>query len=160
MAFFLYTRTHHYVLRYTTGMTQYFTEPVDIQAVQQINHPLVRPADMWELTEQYNVDPWLMLGLMRQESAYRETVRSWVGAIGYIQVMPATGAKLAFLLGDAGYSPKDLEDPQTNLRYGIYYFSKLMERFDNAYPLAVGSYNTTPQYVPMVPRPDGHMGNG
>ena len=141
---FLYTRTHHYVLRYTTGMTQYFTEPVDVQAVQQINHPLVRPADMWELTEQYNVDPWLMLGLMRQESAYRETVRSWVGAIGYIQVMPATGAKLAFLLGDAGYSPKDLEDPQTNLRYGIYYFSKLMERFDNAYPLAVGSYNGGP----------------
>ncbi len=141
---FLYTRTHHYVLRYTTGMTQYFTEPVDIQAVEQINHPLVRPADMWQLTEQYDVDPWLMLGLMRQESAYRETVRSWVGAIGYIQVMPATGAKLAFLLGDAGYSPKDLEDPQTNLRYGIYYFSKLMERFDNAYPLAVGSYNGGP----------------
>ena len=93
---FLYTRTHHYVLRYTTGMTQYFTEPEDIRAVEQINHPLVRPADMWTLTEQYNVDPWLMLGLMRQESAYRETVRSWVGAIGYIQVMPATGAKVAF----------------------------------------------------------------
>ena len=141
---FLYTRTHHYVLRYTTGMSQYFTEPNDLQAVAQINHPLVRPADMWYLTEQYNVDPWLMLGLMRQESAYRETVRSWVGAIGYIQVMPATGAKLAFLLGDAGYSPKDLENPQTNLRYGIYYFSKLMERFDNAYPLAVGSYNGGP----------------
>jgi len=143
-AIFLHTRTHHYVLRYTTGMSQYFTEPKDLQAVAQINHPLVRPADMWYLTEQYNVDPWLMLGLMRQESAYRETVRSWVGAIGYIQVMPATGAKLAFLLGDAGYSPKDLENPQTNLRYGIYYFSKLMERFDNAYPLAVGSYNGGP----------------
>ena len=143
-AIFLYTRTHHYVLRYTTGMEQYFTESQDLNAVAQINHPLVRPADMWGLTEQYNVDPWLMLGLMRQESAYRETVRSWVGAIGYIQVMPATGAKLAFLLGDSGYSPKDLENPETNLRYGIYYFSKLMERFDQAYPLAVGSYNGGP----------------
>ncbi len=143
-ALFLYTRTHHYVLRYTTGMEQYFTEEDDLRAVGQINHPLVRPAEMWGLTEQYNVDPWLMLGLMRQESAYRETVRSWVGAIGYIQVMPATGAKLAFLLGDAGYSPKDLENPGTNLRYGIFYFSKLMERFDNAYPLAVGSYNGGP----------------
>ena len=98
---------------------------------------------MWSLTEQYNVDPWLMLGLMRQESAYRETVRSWVGAIGYIQVMPKTGAKLAFLLGDVTL-PKYLENPETNLRYGIYYFSKLMERFDNAYPLAVGSYNGGP----------------
>jgi len=143
-AIFLYTRTHHYVLRYTTGMAKYFTESQDLKAVAQINHPLVRPADMWGLTEQYNVDPWLMLGLMRQESAYRETVRSWVGAIGYIQVMPATGAKLAFLLGDSGYSPKDLENPETNLRYGIYYFSKLMERFDQAYPLAVGSYNGGP----------------
>ena len=141
---FLYTHTHHYVLRYTTNMERYFDEPVSIQQVKQINHPLVRPADMWMITEQYNVDPWLILGLMRQESAYRETVRSWVGAIGYIQVMPATGAKLAFLLEDSSYSPTDLEDPETNLRYGIFYFSKLMERFDNAYPLAVGSYNGGP----------------
>ena len=141
---FLYTRTHHYVLRYTTNMEQYFEDPALIRQVQQINHPLVRPADMWSLTKQYNVDPWLMMGLMRQESAYRETVRSWVGAIGYIQVMPATGAKVAFLLNEASYSPQNLENPQTNLKYGIFYFSKLMERFDDAYPLAVGSYNGGP----------------
>ena len=77
---------------------------------------------MWSLTAQYNVDPWLMMGLMRQESAYRETVRSWVGAIGYIQVMPATGAKVAYLLNEASYSPQNLENPQTNLKYGIFTF--------------------------------------
>lgn len=141
---FLHTRTHHYVLRYTTNMEQYFEDPTLIRQVQQINYPLVRPADMWRLTKQYNVDPWLMMGLMRQESAYRETVRSWVGAIGYIQVMPATGAKVAYLLNEASYSPQNLENPQTNLQYGIFYFSKLMERFDNSYPLAVGSYNGGP----------------
>ena len=142
---FLYTRTHHYVLRYTTNMEQYFEDPTLIRQVQQINHPLVRPSDMWSLTAQYNVDPWLMMGLMRQESAYRETVRSWVGAIGYIQVMPATGAKVAYLLNEASYSPQNLRKSTNKfLKYGIFYFSKLMERFDNAYPLAVGSYNGGP----------------
>lgn len=143
-AVFLYTRTHHYVLRYTSGMEKYFTEPEQLREIAQLNYPIVRPQYMWEYTEKYDVDPWLMLGLMRQESSYRETVQSWVGAIGYIQVMPATGAKLAYLLEKESYSPKDLEDPQINLEYGIFYFSKLMERFDNAYPLAVGSYNGGP----------------
>lgn len=143
-AVFLYTRAHHYVLRYTSGMAKHFTEPEQIREIRQLNYPIVRPQYIWEYTEQYDVDPWLMLGLMRQESSYRETVQSWVGAIGYIQVMPATGAKLAYLLHKDSYSPKDLENPQINLEYGIFYFSKLMERFDNAYPLAVGSYNGGP----------------
>ena len=81
---------------------------------------------------------------MRQESTYRDYVVSSAGAIGYIQVMPLTGAKMAYLLNEPTYSPKDLEHPKINLYYGISYFAKLMERFDNAFPLAIASYNGGP----------------
>ncbi len=143
-ALYLYSRNHYQAVRHTTNLEKYFEDTEVIDDLKQINYPIVRPADIWDYTEEYNVDPYLMLGLMRQESAYREGVRSWVGAIGYIQVMPATGAKVAYLLNDKDYTPKRLENPRENLKYGIFYFSKLMERFDNCFPLAVGSYNGGP----------------
>ena len=58
--------------------------------------------------------------------------------------MPATGAKVAYMLGELEYTPKDLENPSKNLKFGMFYFSKLMERFDNSFPFAVGSYNGGP----------------
>ena len=85
-----------------------------------------------------------MHSILRAESTYREFIVSWAGAIGYVQVMPKTGAKVAQLLAEQSYSPKDLENPKINLRYGSFYFSKLMERFSQAYPFAVGSYNGGP----------------
>ena len=143
-ALYLYSRNHHQTLRHTTNLEKHLDNEERILELKQMNYPIVRPSEIWDYTEQYNVDPYLMLGLMRQESAYREGVRSWVGAIGYIQVMPATGAKIAYLLDEKDYTPKRLENPRENLKYGIFYFSKLMERFDNCFPLAVGSYNGGP----------------
>ena len=81
------------------------------------------------------------------ESTYRDYVVSSAGAIGYIQVMPLTGAKLADILEREDYSPKDLEDPQINLQYGTHYFSMLMRRFGYSYPLAAASYNGGPHNV-------------
>ena len=51
------------------------------------------------------------------------------------------------MMGEHAYSPGDLEDPAINLRYGIYYFSKLLDRFDGVFPLAVASYNGGPHNV-------------
>jgi len=64
-----------------------------------------------------------------------------------VQVLPSTGAKVAALLGETRYTPGDLEVPDTNLRYGIYYMSLLLQRFDGVYPLAVASYNGGPHNV-------------
>ncbi len=143
-AYFLHTHCHHYVLRYTSGMDKYFDDEELKNQSHQINYPIVQAEDIWNYAQQYNIDPYLILGLLRQESAYQEIVKSWAGAIGYIQVMPATGAKVAYMLGQSTYSPLDLEDPNINLQYGMFYFSKLMERFDNSFPFAVGSYNGGP----------------
>ena len=42
--------------------------------------------------------------------------------------MPSTGAKVANLLGEARYSPGQLDDPGTNVRFGAFYLSRLLER--------------------------------
>ena len=51
--------------------------------------------------EELGLDPWLVAGLVRQESAFHPTIVSPAGAIGLMQVMPATGRQLARASGGA-----------------------------------------------------------
>ena len=137
----IFVRSHHHVMRLTMLSA---SSSEASSAMQEINFPLVHQHYVWSLSKEYNIDPFLIHSILRAESTYREFIVSWAGAIGYVQVMPKTGAKVAHLLNEETYSPEDLEQPKTNLRYGSFYFSRLMERFDQSYPFAVGSYNGGP----------------
>ena len=142
--YMLFVRSHHHVMRYTFELEKHMETEEQRRLSKQLNYPIVYPTHLWKIAQKYNLDPLLMHSILRAESTYREFIVSWAGAIGYVQVMPKTGAKVAHLLNEQSYSPKDLENPKVNLRYGSFYFSKLMERFDQAYPFAVGSYNGGP----------------
>jgi tetratricopeptide (TPR) repeat protein len=150
---FLVTRNHPNAARYCYGLDKLATDDSGRDDAMRLAYPLVRPAELWDTGRRYNVDPLLMLGLMRQESTYQNSALSPVGAIGLVQVMPRTGAKIAALLGDARYSPRALEDPAVNLRFGTFYMSLLMKRFDGVFPLAVASYNGGPHNVSRWYRP-------
>ncbi|MEC7986699.1 MAG: transglycosylase SLT domain-containing protein [Myxococcota bacterium] len=144
LTYMLFVRSHHHVMRYTQKLDRHLETEEQKKESQQLNYPIVYSHHLWSIAQKYNLDPLLMHSILRAESTYREFIVSWAGAIGYVQVMPKTGAKVANLLGEQSYSPKDLEDPKINLQYGSYYFSQLMLRFDQAYPFAVGSYNGGP----------------
>jgi soluble lytic murein transglycosylase-like protein/outer membrane protein assembly factor BamD (BamD/ComL family) len=145
--FLLLTRDHYHAARACHGLARGVADPAEQNALLRLNYPVVEPQIIWSESQRYGVDPYLILGIMRQESTYRNTALSPVGAIGLIQVMPRTGARIAAMLGEHEYSPGDLEDPSTNLRYGIYYFSRLLERFEGSFPLAVGAYNGGPHNI-------------
>lgn len=78
----------------------------------------------------YNVDGNLILAVIKAESNYRENVRSAKGAIGLMQIMPATAQFIAQKLGEE-YNENQLNDYRTNIRYGTYYLSYLSERFSD-----------------------------
>lgn len=149
----LFSRDHYHVARVCSGLSAPGASAEEERAVARLGWPVVRPDEIWAHAQTFDVDPWVMLGLMRQESTYRNTALSPVGAIGLVQVMPRTGARVAAMLGEQRYSPGDLEDPAVNLRYGIFYFSKLLDRFDGVFPLAVASYNGGPHNVSRWYRP-------
>ena len=144
---FLFARNHHEAARFCAGLDRGATEEGDQLAARRLAWPIVRGADLWDFGHRYDVDPLLMMGLMRQESTYVSWARSPANAVGLVQVLPSTGARVAALLGEGRYSPGDLEIPRTNVRYGTYYFSLLMKRFDGVFPLAVASYNGGPHNV-------------
>lgn len=88
----------------------------------------------------------LIWSVMRQESGYRPAVRSPVGAIGLMQLMPATAEKMAAELGET-IEPSALTRAYSNVRLGSAYLRKLLDTFQGNLPLAVAAYNAGPHAV-------------
>jgi soluble lytic murein transglycosylase len=94
--------------------------------------------------ERADVDPWLLAGLVRQESSFDPRARSWVGATGLSQIMPATGAWLAPGAGVRNFQPELLAVPEINLRMGSRYLRDQLKRYRGARDLALAAYNAGP----------------
>ncbi|HSU16144.1 lytic transglycosylase domain-containing protein [Longimicrobium sp.] len=94
--------------------------------------------------ERSDIDPWLLAGLVRQESSFNHEARSWVGATGLSQIMPSTGAWLAPAAGVKSYDPSLLAVPEINLRMGARYLRDQLRRYRGARDLALAAYNAGP----------------
>ncbi|MGC2854125.1 lytic transglycosylase domain-containing protein [Novispirillum sp. DQ9] len=90
-----------------------------------------------------DVEPALVHALIRQESNFHATVRSSAGAIGLMQIMPATAKLVAKQVG-VPHNPESLDTPAYNVRLGSAYLEDLVRRFSGSYPLALAGYNAGP----------------
>jgi soluble lytic murein transglycosylase len=95
-------------------------------------------------SRRYDVDPILYAALVRQESSFRYDARSWVGATGLGQIMPATGRWLAPMIGIREYDEALLLVPEVNLRMGTRYLADLLRRYNGSWDLALAGYNAGP----------------
>lgn len=82
----------------------------------------------------YDIDPLLMHAMARVESAHRTDAVSHAGAVGLMQVLPATAARF-------GLSREALRHPQGNLEASARYLKWLQGRFRNDLKLIVAAYN-------------------
>jgi soluble lytic murein transglycosylase len=90
------------------------------------------------------VDPLLLAALIRQESAFVPDIVSSAGAIGLMQVMPATGRGLARSLGVANFTNETLESPEVNLHLGARFLVEQLARYGPELPLVLSAYNAGP----------------
>ncbi len=144
---FFAARDHHHASRHAWGLHRYVDTPEQQREVRKLELPLAHASTVWPHAREHDVDPYLVLGLMRVESLYDAGAVSRVGALGPMQIMPRTGNLLAALTQDHDFTTADLHDPELAVRYGITYLGLLMERFDGAFPLAVAAYNAGPHNV-------------
>lgn len=77
----------------------------------------------------YGLDPLFVAAIVRQESGFRPTARSPVGARGLMQLMPATGRWASQKVGIKGFQEAQLEDPALNIRLGCWYLNYLFQKF-------------------------------
>jgi len=92
------------------------------------------------------LDPYLAAAIIREESQYDARAVSRVGAIGLMQLMPATAQSVAQRNGGM-VARDDLFDQETNIRYGVRYLEQLLGQFNGNLVHAVAAYNAGPPVV-------------
>ncbi|XOV89404.1 MAG: transglycosylase SLT domain-containing protein [Pseudomonadota bacterium] len=86
-------------------------------------------------------------GIARQESAFMPDARSSAGAMGVMQLMPATARNTANRHGVSLRSTMDLVDPAINIQLGTAYLGQMLRRYNNNRILATAAYNAGPGRV-------------
>lgn len=93
------------------------------------------------------VDPYLAAAIIREESQYDEQAVSRVGAIGLMQLMPATAEAVAKQFGFPTVVREHLFHQETNIRIGVHYLKQLLDQFAGNITYAVAAYNAGPMAV-------------
>jgi len=92
------------------------------------------------------LDPALAHGLIRQESEFDIAACSHSGALGLMQLMPATAKGVARKIGTSYSQAALVSHPSCNVQLGSYYIADQLENFGNPY-LAIAAYNAGPGNV-------------
>jgi soluble lytic murein transglycosylase len=97
-----------------------------------------------DLPDELDPEDALVLGIIRQESAFSVTAISSAGARGLMQLMPSTAKHVAKQEGLKYDEKKLTRDPGYNIRLGSAYLQELIDRFRGSYILAIAGYNAGP----------------
>lgn len=92
-------------------------------------------------TYKERINPYLIMALIRQESAFNPRAHSVADARGLMQLLPVTGKQFG------RHSKQDLFNPKKNIDAGVRFFSYLMTRYNNQVHLALAAYNAGPTTV-------------
>jgi len=110
----------------------------------RLAYPRAFKQDVENAAATHNVDPHLVLSIMRTESSFRPWVRSPVGARGLMQVMPKTAKAIGRKAKGGRAHAARYTRPASNIWLGTWYLRKLLDRYHGQLPLAVGAYNAGP----------------
>ena len=110
------------------------------QLLHRSQHPRLLSQVFETASEQEAVRNELLMAIAKQESRFSPGVSSPVGAIGLLQLMPATAEELA----GGALTSDELREPTRNARLGARYLRQLLEQWEGNIVLAVASYNAGP----------------
>lgn len=92
----------------------------------------------------HGIDPFLAAGLIRQESMFNARAVSPAGAVGLMQVMPATGRTIARRLDILSFDPELLRNPQVNIRIGMQFLADMLGEYAGRVDAVLAAYNAGP----------------
>jgi soluble lytic murein transglycosylase len=103
------------------------------------------PLAFWDVIQQKaqerELDPYLVLALIRQESLFDTRARSPASAFGLMQLIPPTATRVAKQLGLPAPSQEKLFEAEVNLTLGTQYLKDLLARYSNNWHKALAAYN-------------------
>ena len=131
-------------IRYIKGIVPtYLFTPFDKAGDRfwQLAFPLPYRQPLERYAEQRSLDPFLVAGLIRQESEFNPRAVSRANAIGLTQIRPGTGREISRKDGLRGFTVKTLYQPEVNLRLGTYYLRTLLNSLSGNWEATLAAYN-------------------
>jgi len=110
-------------------------------AVREITLPLRHEDIIRQQAHEKGLDPALVAAVIYAESHFRDGQTSQAGALGLMQITPATARYIARKSGGTAFVVGDLATPQVNIAYGSYYLRYLLSRYDGNEAFALAAYN-------------------
>ena len=107
---------------------------------ERLRYPLRYERIVVGHAENYRLEPQLIAAVIYQESKFDADAVSGSGAVGLMQLLPATAQGIADRTGGRGWQQDDLLDPELNVRYGSWYLRHLLDKYDDE-RLALAAYN-------------------
>lgn len=110
------------------------------------NFPMKYAKEVIEIGTECEVEPALIMAIIKTESNFREDAVSHRGATGMMQIMPTT-AKWFMKKKKMKYSEEQLLQYRENITIGVKYFKFLKDKFDGDEIKALAAYNAGPERV-------------
>jgi soluble lytic murein transglycosylase len=110
-------------------------------------YPLRYSTNVRVYASQDHLDPALLAAVIETESKFNPEARSTAGAVGLMQLTPATAKGIAQYTGGSRFRLSDLTNPDINIRYGAWYLGHLLDRYHGDERLALAAYNAGEERV-------------
>jgi len=107
-------------------------------------YPIAYPQQVASSAARAGLDPYFLLAIMRRESLFRPDTRSAAGAVGLLQLLPATARRASLVLGRSIPADSDMANPSVAIDLGAWYLSELVGRFGDP-AIAAAAYNAGPR---------------
>src|SRR6202171_2813002 len=109
-----------------------------------LRYPTPYRTEISAAAREYQIDEAWAFGLARQESRFVADIMSSAGAVGLMQLMPATARWVARQIGQTHYRVSSLDQPELNAQMGNFYLRHVLDRLDGMPVLATAAYNAGP----------------
>lgn len=127
-------RGWHQIAIFTIAKAEYWDD-------LKLRFPVLYKPSIVRYANRQKLEPSYVYGVIRQESAFHQHAHSHAGARGLMQIIPATGKRMARSLKEKWPSSRVLYEPDVNIRYGTAYLRLLLSRFEQSLVLTVAAYN-------------------
>ena len=154
---------HHVAMRYgKRHVSGYFAMNVEDlpREMWEILFPRLYWDELQKNAKAANLDPYLVAGLIRQESEFNPRARSRSNARGLMQLLPSTARDMSRRVSDRrarSYKLASLYLPEINMIYGTHYLRQVLDQFDGTVEYALAGYNAGPRRVTQWTR-DANFG--
>ncbi len=106
-----------------------------------LRFPFVEKDRIVKYSKQQDLKPAYTMAVIRRESAFAVDARSRVGALGLMQIMPATGREIAKKLNVKHTNKSQLLKAETNVNFGTKYLNMMLDEFYSQPAMASAAYN-------------------